>query len=164
MGVKIGSGGLDDDFYKDGLLNVISRASTGQTTLRRMDRCLAVLTGKAEPPKKIDWRIKSAIANDVWRAKLKNVENLLAPAISKGQPTVLLDEPESGMSLLWQAALWRKVLASQAVAERCQIICASHSPFCLGIPHAHYIEMEKDYIANCQQEVMAWAKTLVNND
>ncbi|MBU9200409.1 ATP-binding protein [Burkholderia multivorans] len=90
-------------------------------------------------PDKIEW--KTPIAND---AKKAVVDALLAPKCAQGPRTLLLDEPESGYSLGWQAGLWNNVL-SKVDPEKFQVIVATHSPFALGIKGANYIEMAPGY-------------------
>ncbi|WP_434715866.1 AAA family ATPase [Paraburkholderia sp. A3RO-2L] len=90
-------------------------------------------------PKKIEW--KTPVAND---AKKAVIDELLSPKCAKGPRTLLLDEPESGYSLGWQAGLWNNIL-SRVDPEKFQVIVATHSPFALGIKGANYIEMAPGY-------------------
>jgi hypothetical protein len=43
--------------------------------------------------------------------------------------------------LLWQARLW-ELLARPDIAQKFQVIVATHSAFALGIAHANYIDFE----------------------
>jgi predicted ATPase len=116
-----------------------SRRSHGEMTLHRGNAALAVLLGKLPFPDKVHYDVRREDVNDKWQEALNVLERRLVPAIPKGQPTVLLDEPEANYSLAWQAKLWT-LLANPEVAQRCQVIVASHSAFALGITHANYIE------------------------
>ncbi|AOG03275.1 AAA family ATPase [Bosea sp. RAC05] len=91
--------------------------------------------------------------NSTWQAIYDIAAKMLEPTIAKGQPTVLLDEPDSHLSLLMQASIWRDIIGSPAAAERCQIIVATHSPFALAIPHANLIGLPDSYAAACKQAV-----------
>lgn len=100
-------------------------------------------------PDDVEWKIaKDNGAFSVKRAKL--AEALLAPTIGAGQRTILMDEPEAGFSLVWQAGFWQNVMSSKQAAGF-QIIVSSHSPFALNVPGAHYIETESGYIDACRK-------------
>lgn len=103
-------------------------------------------------PAEIVWRIQRKAVNSVWAAKLKVVDQMLAARCPLGPKTLLMDEPESGFSLPWQAGLWGNLL-SQVDPSQFQLIVATHSPFALGIPGAHYIEMTPGYLAEARQAV-----------
>lgn len=149
--VGITGGAFDDDFFERGLDEAVnrSRASHGERAYSRASLALSVLSGKTAFPKDVVHKISKKTVNDMWGQALDVVYDRMQGSIEKGQPTVLLDEPESNYSLLWQAGLW-KLLAQPSVAERFQVIVASHSPFALNIPGAHYIEFEKGYMPAIQ--------------
>lgn len=144
--VGLDGGAFDDDFFAEGIAEVTTRRglSHGQVSQSRMQAALAVLAGKARPKPEIIEVMKKDHVNDVWGSAIDLVKARLEPRCEKGQFTVLLDEPEANFSLQWQAKLW-ELIASPAVAERCQVIVASHSPFVLGIKHANYIDMVPNY-------------------
>jgi len=139
-------GAFDDDFFQQGLHETMAgrKQSHGQRVLMRANPLLAVLSGQAQPPTEIVHKITEREVNDVWKAALKEVHARLEPSIPKGPMTVLLDEPESNFSLIWQQKIWA-LLSRPDVAQQYQVIVASHSPFCLGIPHANYLDMEPGY-------------------
>ena len=56
----------------------------------------------------------------------------------------------ANFSLVWQARLWT-LLANPQVAERFQVIVASHSAFALGSPHAHYIDLQNGFREEAEQ-------------
>ncbi len=144
--VGLMGGAFDDDFFEQGITNVLAqgRASSGQNALRKMAPLLAVLKGDAAFPTEIRRTIHAKNVNDLWQQALALLEKRLAPSIERGQPSLLLDEPESGFSLVWQSRLWR-ALTQPGVAERCQVIVASHSPFALGHPGVNYIDLEPGF-------------------
>lgn len=140
--VGLDSGAFDDDFFSQGFAEVQLRhtSSHGQLSVHRLNTVLAVLLDKAPFPKEVAWKIKRGQVNDMWQQALDVVQARMQARIDPAQPTVLLDEPEANYSLPWQARLW-SLLAREAVAAKFQLIVASHSPFALGIPHAHYIDL-----------------------
>lgn len=170
-------GGFDDDFFSLGVANTMARGSTGQLGIRRMSRMLDVLLEKAdtsekghkaagsramkqkreEPagfPAEIEWRLKRNSVNETWVNKLRVIEELLSAKCAVGPKTLLFDEPESGYSLPWQAGLWKNVF-SKVDPEKFQVIVATHSPFALEIPNAHYIEMTPGYAHECFVTLLA---------
>lgn len=144
--VGLVGGAFDDDFFQQGLNETMlgRNQSHGQRALMRSHPLLAVLSGQAQAPTEIAHKVKERNVNDVWKAALKEVHARLEPSIPKGPLTVLLDEPESNFSLVWQQKIWA-LLSRPDVAQQYQVIVASHSPFCLGIPHANYLDMEPGY-------------------
>jgi len=141
--VGLNSSSFEGDNLDAGIVEAMTagRRSHGEMALYRGNTALAVLLGKVPFPIEVHYDVRREDVNDKWQEALDVLERRLAPAIPKGQPTVLLDEPEANYSLAWQAKLWT-LLANPEVAERCQVIVASHSAFALGIAHANYIETE----------------------
>lgn len=80
----------------------------------------------------------------MWQSAIALAKEGLKAAVEAGQPTVLLDEPEAGLSLVWQAKLW-ELLRDPAVAQRYQVIVATHSVFGLDVPGATYVDMATGY-------------------
>lgn len=135
-------GHFDNDFMAAGVreLTEMRTLSHGQASYSRTNAAVGVLLGKLLPPGEVRQVVKKANVNSVWVRALEVLETRMAASIPTGQFTVLLDEPESNFSLRWQGQLWA-LLARPDVAQRLQVIVASHSPFALGIPHANYIDM-----------------------
>lgn len=150
--VGLQGGAFDNDFFASGVVEVTQnrRLSHGLRSLARANAALGVLAGTLQFPPDILHGIKKQHVNDTWGLALDIAHARLKPTLEKGQPTVLLDEPEANLSLLAQAQLW-KLLSAPSVAQQFQVIVASHSPFALGIEHANYIEFEKGYV----QETLA---------
>lgn len=153
--VGLKGGTFDADFFEQGLAEKLqlSRQSHGEASLVRATPALALLTGKAQFPEQV-LQLFDRKVNDVWTEALAIVDSAMAPAIPRGQPTILLDEPEANHSLVWQSRLW-ELLASEAVAAKYQVIVASHSPYALGIKHAHYIEFVDGYRAEAEAGLRA---------
>jgi hypothetical protein len=66
-----------------------------------------------------------------------------------GPVTVFIDEPDKALSIPNQHVLWTRALPG--LAESCQVVAASHSPFALVAPGANVIEMEPGYVAACRE-------------
>lgn len=154
--VGLVGGSFDQDFFKEGMLDVLKRrdASHGQLTASRMSVALDVLEGKVQLPKKPIVKFERKSVADIWKQAIDIAEARMAPSIEPGQFSVLLDEPEANFSLKWQRMLWA-ILADQKVLDSFQVIVASHSPFVLGLPHAHYIDLVPGYREEMQQMLTA---------
>lgn len=146
QGVGLLAGTFDADFFEHGLAEVMGARgrSHGQLVMGRTSALLSVLSGQAEAPSEIAHLVKAEHVNGIWQSALKVVHARLQPTVPKGPLTVILDEPESNFSLLWQQKLWG-LLGRPEVAENFQVIVASHSPFCLGIEHARHIDFQPGY-------------------
>lgn len=143
--VGLRNGRMDDDFMRQGLQEIFDRKtlSQGQNALRRGWYAMNVIAGKSEPPKSIEYRVHSKCLSDFWKKRLAIAQTRMEGTIDKGQPTLVLDEPENGFSFEWQAQLWSN-LTDERVTSRLQVIVATHSPFALGHAMGNYIEMQPD--------------------
>lgn len=103
-------------------------------------------------PSEIVWKVHRNGATGDWAKRIAAADALLAAKRDPGPRTLLFDEPESGFSLAWQEGLWRNVFGKVA-PERFQVIVATHSPFALRVPGAHYVEMSPDYLAESETAV-----------
>jgi predicted ATPase len=145
VGLFGGGAAFDDDFFSEGLANIQSKASTGLTTMNRLNRMLAVALGKAPFPAKFDERVKGSTRH-------KNALALLKATIPVGQQTLIFDEPESGLGIPVQGNLFG-ILHEAAKKNNFQLIVATHSAFALGLPRCNFIEMSPDYLANSQAAI-----------
>jgi predicted ATPase len=140
VGLFGGGAAFDDDFFSEGIANIQSKASTGLTTMNRLNRMLAVALGKAPFPAKFDERVKGSTRHKAAMALLK-------ASIPVGQQTLIFDEPESGLGLPVQGNLF-SILHEAAKKNNFQLIIATHSAFALGLPNCNFIEMSPDYLNN----------------
>lgn len=146
--------GIDEEFYGEGLLEHInmSQESSGEQNNRRITPYLEILQNKIEFPTNFVDSINVNNINSLWKNRFNEVyHKWLSGNIPLGQPTILLDEPESGLGLMNQILLWNKILKSKKIAEKFQIILVSHSLECLNIDHANYIELRSGYLNACQK-------------
>jgi predicted ATPase len=149
----IDSSGFDEEFYGQGILESISmnKESSGEQSNRRITPFLEILQGNEKFPSGFSDHINIDNVNDLWKGRIQSVfENWLTGTIERGQPTVLLDEPESGLSMMNQTLLWDKILKSKAVSDKFQIILVSHSNQCLDLENANYIELKEGYLEACK--------------
>lgn len=147
IGLYGGGAAFDDDFMSEGLANLMSKDSTGYTTMKRLGRMVAVTQGDASFPAKVDNRIGTTGSPTLLAALA-----LLKGTIPKGPPTLIFDEPESGLAIPAQSNLFN-LLFKASQDNKFQIIIATHSAFALGLPGANYIEMAPDYIGHSQNAV-----------
>lgn len=157
VGLAAGGCAFDNDFFDQGVQNTLTRGkvATGEQTLRRLDAVLAVLQGKAAMPTAIQATISKNAVNSIWEEAISLAETLLVPGLpavggAAPLPTILLDEPESGLGIPLQARLWN-VLAETAQARTYQVIVASHSVFALGLGGAHYLDTAQGYRGACEE-------------
>lgn len=157
---------FDTDFMdaygaKDGIVEGAS-GTHGSRNLAVNQLAIRTLLGQRQIPDApaIASTMRRDRVNDVWKAMIDVAMDLLEPSIEKGQKTVLLDEPDAHLSLLMQGRLWRDILGKPDVADRLQVIVASHSPFALAIPHAHVIGMPDEYVRACREELGELSATL----
>lgn len=130
-------GRIDDDFAHEGLLNLASeKASAGQDTVGRFTPIIWEVALGVVP--KLRWTLSKGSVNGLYQDRLTRAEEFLKANREKGQPTILLDEPDRNLSLGTQINIWEFI---RAYSDEVQIIVASHSIFALDIPDANYIEM-----------------------
>jgi predicted ATPase len=153
VGMAYGGSGFDEDFGLQGMHNLMRRGSAGQDVLSRMEHVFAVLLGENEWPE-IQWRVYRDRVNPLWQERIDLVEETLRGTIDKGQPTILLDEPDRSFDLVHQYGLWQR-LRETADTGNYQLIVATHSLFAADIPGAHYIDVEKGYLRKCRR-VIEW--------
>jgi len=143
VGLFGGGAAFDDDFFSEGLANLKSKASTGLTTMNRLHRMLAVMLGKATFPNTVDDRVKRSSPRYLGGLQLLRAD------LSAGQPTLIFDEPESGLGIPAQGNLFR-IIHEAAKKSGFQLIIATHSAFALGIADCNYIEMSPGYVTQSQ--------------
>lgn len=152
---------LDGYGTLDGLAKDAKRTH-GSRNLAVNQGPLRILLGQSEFPSSVA-RARDArpeAVNDVWKRMIGVADRLLEARLPKGQGTVVLDEPDAHLSLLMQARIWRDVLGNPEVANRLQVIVATHSPFALAVPHAHVIGLPDAYVEACRKELGGLAESL----
>lgn len=149
----LNSGQLEDEFMGAGLLEFYdgSRESSGEKTNRRIMPFLDVLTGDVPLPDRLTSTLAYEKLNSSWQQRVNGVEaHWLKGSIPKGKQTILIDEIETGLSLINQILLWKKILRSDYVRENFQIILVSHSIQSLHFDDVNYIELKKGYLKTCR--------------
>lgn len=154
-------GGFDYDFMDRGVQEATGskRLSHGQNVLRRGSLAIQIARGTAPFPTEIVRKVRKPGLNSHYAKVMDLLDARLAPKIERGQPSLLLDEPEVSFSIDWQFKLWH-MFTKKAQDENTQVIVASHSVFCLGIPGANYIEIEKGAMLIAQASFLAKADQL----
>lgn len=117
--------------------------SSGQASVTKLIRFLK------HDAVKTRYKVKSsAIGNGnkpLWEAAVANLKGGKAkPGLPK-QQVVLLDEVDHNLDFAHQALVWKTLRALVADGKH-QVIIASHSPFAVNVPGAHYIETSPGYL------------------
>ena len=137
-GLVGGMAAFDDDFFTLGVQNLFAtkQKSTGQQTLSQIGRLMeAVAKETAIVPEKIKYDV-SGVREEAAKEHFGESQD--------GRKTIILDEPEAGLSLVYQNGLWINLM--RALSKDHQVIVATHSPFALSIIDANYIETEEGIV------------------
>lgn len=149
VGLVGGLAAFDWDFGAEGLSNVMFKGSAGQTTMFRFERLAQEIVASEVP--EVSWKFSRARSGpaikDTWGQRVALATRLLEGNAPRGQPTILLDEPERSYDMKTQIGIWRFL---RAYSDQVQFIVASHSLFALKIPDAHYIELSPGYLAGAE--------------
>ena len=145
VGLMGGAAAFDWAFGEEGLANAMFKGSAGQTTMFRFDRIINEVVAGEVPA--VAWQFPRDHSSSMWAKRVKIAERVLKGNAEKGQPTILLDEPERSYDLNAQVGVWRFL---RAYADQVQFIVASHSLFALKIPDAHYVELSPRYLAGSE--------------
>ena len=145
VGLSCGGAAFDWDFGTEGIENTMFKGSAGQTTMFRFDRLVNEIVAGEVP--EVEWKFPRANLSGTWAVRGKIANHFLKGSAEKGQPTILLDEPERSYDLNAQVGIWRFL---RAYADQVQFIVASHSLFALKIPEAHYVELSPRYLADAE--------------
>ena len=128
------------------------KESTGEKSNRLLTPFMEAIINTFDHPESIHSMVNVNSINDHWQDNLENVVNAwFLPSIPLGKPTLVLDEPETGLSILNQILLWKKVLTNPSVLARYQIILVSHSHESINVPGANYIELKPGYLEACRK-------------
>lgn len=138
VGLIGGQAAFDDEFFSEGLYDLKLNESTGKTTIARLGKVLGIIGGKDPFESKIEYRVPEDQIKEERR-------KLLEPQIEKGQQSILLDEPESGLAIHVQNNIFT-MLDKAAKEKNLQIIVATHSLFALSCVDANFIELQPGYI------------------
>jgi predicted ATPase len=141
VGLMGGGAAFDWAFGREGVINTMFKGSAGQTTMFRFDRLINEIVAGAIP--EVEWQFSREGRSGSWADRIKLASFFLKGNAEKGQPTILLDEPERSYDLNAQVGVWRFL---RAYSDQIQFIVASHSLFALKIPDAHYIELSPRYL------------------
>lgn len=144
--VGIMGGSFDGDFMMQGVANTTSKASAGQTTMRRANDLVGDILERKMPV--FERKISADRVNTVWQERIAIADEFLKGSGEKGPLTVLMDEPERSFDFPNQVMMWRFI---RSFSSEVQFIVASHSFYALGIKEANYIEMAPGYLAKAEK-------------
>lgn len=133
---------LDDDFQKEGLDELLEKRSDGFKTINRTKRVFQYLDDFKSLPKEMEYKCNKDKLPECFKAVLEG-------KIPKDKPTILMDEPESGLSAIFQGNFFSN-LGEQKNFNKFQWIIATHSPFVLLLPNVNVISLvdDDDYLEN----------------
>lgn len=118
--------------------------SSGQASVAKLIRFLR------HDAVKVRFRAKSSASSGevkvVWNAAVRALKEKNPRDDFPKQQVILLDEVDHNLDFAHQAMVW-KTLRNLVEDGRHQIIIASHSPFSINVPEAHYIETSPGYLA-----------------
>ena len=139
-GLQYGMAAFDYDFMAEAMGGMgAMKTSSGQQVQRR----LGLLMQQARKPGKV--KRNGYVGDDEKSVVLGGLE--ASPGVSKGKPTLLLDEPLRSLDLFKQVELWMAFEGS--LFTEFQVIIASHSMFSMDIKGASYIELAPRYRDRC---------------
>jgi energy-coupling factor transporter ATP-binding protein EcfA2 len=120
--------------------------SHGQATVSHLIRFL-----KAKP-ERVRYSFTRAKATAKWapiyEVGIESIKNVRKQRGVPKQQVILLDEIDRSLDFAKQAGVWKQL---RHLATDHQIIIASHSPFAVSVPGAHYIETTPHYLQNSRK-------------
>lgn len=133
-------GQFDDDFMNEGILNVQNKNSTGLTTIDRLNLFFKYIETKE------DIHFNTHFLNNCQYVDLENkIDVFLKGCIEKGQKTIIMDEPETGLSFEYQFNLFN-LIQTKSTELDLQIIISTHSPALYLFKNAKIIELSDNYL------------------
>lgn len=138
-------GGFDDDFFKEGFLNTTSKVSSGQKSIRGMNRILNLIQEWADGAPNVDDRLGGK-CNDLYQGRVDLAMEFMKPS-RDGRPLIILDEPDSSVDMLGEIELFNLLRDASA---NCQIIVNTHSQLALDM-EANVIETVDGYVRKCNR-------------
>lgn len=115
--------------------------SHGQASIRKLIQFL-----KAKP-ERVKYGFSRAKATPKWapiyEVGIESLKNTRKERSVSKQQVILLDEVDRSLDFAKQAGVWKQL---RLLAKDHQIIIASHSPFAVANPGAHYIETTDHYL------------------
>lgn len=155
-------GQFDEDFFMEGIQSTVFKGSTGERTGISLPRIFDTIEGKLVPA--MEWAIAKSTPKDEDRyPAAKLIETFLAGnGGTPGPHTILLDEPERALRIIYQHRMWNRFVGR----HKAQVIVATHSPFALGYPHdkVNYIELVPGYLDECVATLRQFGKRFPPGD
>ncbi len=148
--------------WQQSLYEIMNHPSTGEIRLNRLTKIYDILH-KEEPP---NWRELpkqvyggtgderryydyTSEPGDYVHQFVDYINTLPKPEIDV--PTLIIDEPEHGLSIPLQSRFWRGMIYK--LAAKAQLIITTHSPFALNFyGRDGFFEIEEGYAQQCLEE------------
>src|SRR5690606_13068085 len=100
-------GKLDDDFMHLGLSALHGGSvSAGEGILQQLGPIFDVLIGRQPYPSSVQYKVNRKMLNDTWKKAFDMQEALLRATCEAGPSTIVLDEPDSHLSIANRVRLW----------------------------------------------------------
>jgi len=148
IGLEYGGSQFDYDFVFQGCANARHDRSLGQTT----DMRIGMVLKRALDEKIMTIEYKAAVHTDAQRAAFE----FLQPRFEgEHKPTLLLDEPDTGLDLDMKYRLWIPALGS--LRKQFQIIIATHNPLAMRKAlGANVIDLKPGFYKECRNLVLSF--------
>jgi predicted ATPase len=137
--IGLDGGGFDEAFMLQGLANSLHKGSAGETTVHRVREALEKFN---RGTREIEYRNEVGV-NSYWDEVFAGIRKILAANAPKGPFTIILDEPDRSLDLDWSLRLWEQEIPK--IAEKFQVLVATHSVLAIDVPGANYIELTPGY-------------------
>lgn len=122
------------------------KSSRGQDVVKCFGAFIKKFTEENEEVSKL--RYKPRFKGDKL-SKEQVAYNKFIDKATKEKPTILLDEPDTGLSFLFQYIFAKRILLNITKTTNAQIIIATHNPFLLLLPpeaNANIIDVKNGYV------------------
>ena len=138
------------------IMSIMSRPSGGQLRVHKLGM---VCKATQNPPDLLKLPNEHKSYNDIWKKMMEGFVAFVQACRdrhkdAKGRITILWDEPDRSLSIPTQALLWgftKSNVGLPIVAQRCQVIVATHSPFALFVNDCFVHGMEGGYVEKCRE-------------
>lgn len=139
---------LDDDFLAMGVEQCVLKASHGERSVYSITDTADIIRRAKPFPDQLSASRDSLLKDGRYKAQS---DGLLSASIEVSQKTILMDEPDAGMSPLFQHKFWWNVIRQNTDF---QIIVATQSPYCMGLDNVNYIELNNNWIRLTKESII----------
>lgn len=147
--------GMNDCFsYMEEVQAIVCKPSQGQLRIAKLSKVLGLL--KKPPDLK---QVPNVKYNSTWMNCFRGFSKYVSTLPNAGIVTLLMDEPDRSLSIENQVGLW-KILPQ--IAEKHQVIVATHSPFAIMRDCGNVLDMEIGYLERTRKAIREFVKCTDN--